>query len=350
MILVSALALAGGAHKQPLGSKKQLVGDHSAQSLRLGEVMLGTSGLAMGVLPRVQVGTRATLNLVGLPNGEVKLQLIDRPNVDVSVDGLLMQSTLAGFDADAWGAGANASLHKGRFSLHSGVHYTSFGFQGVPTESPPLVVQIAGQDPLAEIPPEFSDLADVGFRWQAATLRTGIELRVFGRSGLLLQGSLSMGGQFDIRAGATIEGTSIDIGHALPGVNMLKASTTPGGSWVTSAAWQQVLGPFHLRAGIGISAIPYAWVTQAMSLQMRLGGFRLKRSHPAGRMAEARIKRKDRRALRNEGDAMAEIPTEEPSDDAYEEASLPVDIIFEPNEAPAAPETVYLPDPITDAE
>jgi len=301
-LLLSALALAGG-------HKKQLIGEHSAQTLRLGEVLMGTSGIGVGVLPRVHLTTRATLDMVGLPNGELKVQVLDRPGVDVSVDGELLRSTLSGLDARGTGFGANASLHRGRLSLHSGLHYAAYSMNGLPTESPPLVVSLVGSDPLADASDEYGDLFDAGFRWNAATLRAGVELRVLGRSGLLLQGSLALGGSASVKAATTFDGTSVDVGHALPGVDTFKGTTKPWGSWVGTIAWQQVLGPFHLRAGFGASAVPYAWVTQAMSVQMRLGGFRLKRSHPAGRLS----KDEEPEVIDFGDDAVVEIP-----DDAFE--------------------------------
>ncbi|MEM6928836.1 MAG: hypothetical protein AAF602_17995 [Myxococcota bacterium] len=303
-LLVSSLAFAGGP-------KKQLVGEHSAQTLRLGEVMMGTSGVGVGLLPRVHVTTRVTLDAVGLPNGEVKLQLLDRPGLDVSVDTMLLRSTLSGFDTSAYDFGANASLHRGRLSLHSGLHHGAFSMSGLPTESPGLVVQLAGTDPLAEVGDEYTDFVDTSFAWRATTLRGGVELRVLGRSGLLLQGSLALGGQVDIRAATTLEGTTVDIGHALPGVNMIKGSTKPWGSWVASVSWQQVLGPFHLRAGIGTSAIPYAWVTQAFSLQTRIGGVRLKRAHPTGRRFTKEVEPEPEVLTFDDNDAVVEIPDEE---------------------------------------
>lgn len=280
-------------------AKKQLVGEHSAQTLRIGELMMGTSGIALGMLPRVQVSTRATLDVVGLPNGEVKMQLLDRPNMDVSVDAMLLGSTLSGLSATMWGAGANASLHRRRWTLHTGLHATSFEMSGVPTESPPIVVQFVGSDPLADLSSDLTDLLDVGVRYNTMTLRAGLEWRVWKRNGFLLQGSMNFGGRANVTAATTFEGTRVDVGNALPGVNVLRATTRPYGSWVTSLSWQQVIGPFHLRAGAGLSAVPYAWVTQAMSLSMRLGGWRLKRSHPAGVLADVEEETTD--------DAVAEV-------------------------------------------
>ncbi len=301
-LLMTTLALAGG-------EKKQLVGEHSAQTLRLGEVMLGTSGIGVGVLPRVQLLTRATLDAVGLPNGELKVQVLDRPGIDLSVDATLMRSALSGLDSSAYDFGANASLHKGRLSLHSGLHHGSFSMNGIPTESPALVIAIVGTDPLADASSEYTDLVDAGFEWRATILRGGLELRVLGRSGLLLQGSLAIGGNASVRAATTIEDTTVDVGHALPGIQTFKGSAKPWGSWNVSVAWQQVLGPFHLRAGFGASAVPYAWVTQAFSLQTRIGGWRLRRAHPPGVIAEEEPEPVETEEL-DETDAITELPEE----------------------------------------
>ncbi|MBX2797295.1 MAG: hypothetical protein KTR31_06505 [Myxococcales bacterium] len=259
-----------------LAAPRPVVADFNAQALRWGELMVGTSGVHVGLLPRLQVGTRPLAMAAGFPNAGGRFQLFDTPYFDLAFDGSITVSNLQGLSMTGVGTGGMASVHVGRLSVHGGVRSYSLAARGMPEALPEWIVNLVGSDPLAEATTAIADYgsfvpaAHVG----AATLRAAVELRVIKTGGLVLQGSTAVGGRADVEAVATVDSYAIDVGPGLPGVSMLDAATGPDGSWVLSVAWQQQLGPLHLRLGWGVSAVPYAWVPQVGAAHFRGGGFK----------------------------------------------------------------------------
>ena len=105
------------------------------------------------------------------------------------------------------------------------------------------------------------------------SLQGAVAFRVLPRSSILLQSGLSLAGTTRFQAQTEINGIAVDVGPGLPYVRNLEEAMTPAGSWVVSLAWQQQLGPLHVRAGYGLSKIPYAWLPQAVAADLRWGIF-----------------------------------------------------------------------------
>ena len=110
--------------------------------------MVGTGGLHVGLLPRIQVGTRVVGDAIGLPNLSTRIQIVDHPHFDLAANGAWMGSTLEGFDAMWLSAGVTTSVHIGRFSTHFGLTTARRTMDGYPTASPPWLVSLIGNDPL----------------------------------------------------------------------------------------------------------------------------------------------------------------------------------------------------------
>lgn len=273
--LLLSTALAG----KPAKPAKPVVADHTAQALAFGELMIGTSGVHFGVLPRIQLGTHALPFAAGLPNVAGRAQIIDHPRFDLAVDAGWFGSALDGLDLVSLEGSVTTSLHTGRISTHLGVHTNHFALEGHPTAAPKWVVGMLGEDPLAQVAVAAADAnLDTAARVVQTRLRAAVEARLFGKSALVLQGSMAVGGSSYLRAAADIDGTTVDLGPGLPGARMLQEATTPAGSYIVSLAWQQQLGPLHFRVGYGKSRVPYAWIPQAGSLHLRAGGGYSKRN------------------------------------------------------------------------
>ncbi len=254
-----------------------VVADHTAQALSFGEFMIGTSGLHFGVAPRVQLGTRIIGDAIGLPNVTGRVQILDFPKVDLAVDASWVGSNLEGLSLAGVGGAIQSSVHVGRVSGHLGLRTYRFAMEGIPTAAPRWIVGIAGTDPLADLAQMAAEQGiATAANYQVTNLRAAVETRLFGKAALLVQSSVAFGGQSGVQAQATVEDYTVDVGAGLPGARTLDESTTPGGSWVVSVAWQQQIGPLHVRAGYGASKVPYAWIAQSTAVHLRGGGFKKK--------------------------------------------------------------------------
>ena len=256
-----------------------VVADHNAQALAFGEVMIGTSGAHVGVLPGLQLGTRPWIDLLGLPNLSGRFQVVDTPRFDLAADGSFVVAGVSGWSMTGAGGGVQSSVHLGRGSVHLGLHTFHLASVGLPDRTPTWIASIVGSDPLADLAAQAAaegivPEAQVGL----VSLKAAGELRVTATGGLLLQGSANVAGHSRVSVATDYEGFSLDVGPGLPGVQMLDRASTPAGSWVASLSWQQQLGPVHLRAGAGASAVEYAWLGQAAAIHVRGGGFN-KRDH-----------------------------------------------------------------------
>ncbi len=251
-----------------------VVANHTAQALSWGEVMVGTSGTHVGVLPRVQLGTRPWVDAVGLPNADARVQLIDSHYFDLALDGSVLGSTISGLSLTSLRGGVVTSTHLGRASIHLGLGTSSVRSEGMPDHSPDWLVNLVGSDPLAELSAEATaggvvPTSEVG----VVALQSAVEIEVIPTGALVLQGGASLGGQSTVSVEGSYEDRTLDVGPALPGVSTLQRAMDPAGSWVASISWQQQLGALHLRAGWGASAMPWSWLARTVALHVRGGGF-----------------------------------------------------------------------------
>ncbi|HHO50201.1 MAG TPA: hypothetical protein ENK18_04835 [Deltaproteobacteria bacterium] len=254
-------------------SVQPVVANHTAQALSWGEVMVGTSGMHVGVLPRLQLGTRPWVDALGLPNVDGRVQLIESHHLDLALDGSLIGSAISGLSMTGLRGGLVSSVHVGRVSTHLGLSSSQMRSEGIPDSSPGWLVAIAGTDPLAELAAEATAGGVVPWSQVGVTsLQLATEIEVIPTGGFLLQGSTSLGGDSVVSVAGSYEDHTIDVGPGLPGVSTLSRAMSPSGSWVATLSWQQQLGAVHLRAGAGASALPWAWLSKAVALHVRGGG------------------------------------------------------------------------------
>lgn len=250
-----------------------VVANHTAQSLAWGEVMVGTSGVHVGALPRLQLGTRPWVDALGLPNADGRIQLVETHHLDLALDGSVISSAISGFSLTGLRGGLVSSVHAGRVSVHLGASTSKVRTEGIPDSAPGWVVGLAGSDPLAELSAEAAASGVVPWSEVAVTsLQLATEIEVIPTGGFLLQGGTSLGGSSVVSVAGTYEDHTIDVGPGLPGVSTLARAMQPAGSWVATLSWQQQLGSVHLRAGAGASATPWAWLSKAVALHVRGGG------------------------------------------------------------------------------
>lgn len=247
-----------------------VVADHTAQALSFGEFMIGTSGMHLGLVPRIQIGTQPLVFAVGLPNAAARIQIVEHPSFDLSVDAGWLGSGLTGLDLMALSGSVQTSIHTGRVSTHLALATNRFALEGVPTAAPKWIVGMIGQDPLAGLADMMAEAnLETAAQVSQTRLRAAVEARVKPRSSVLLQGSMAVAGSTSFQARATLDQYDVDVGPGLPGARMLDEATRPAGSWIVSLAWQQQIGRIHLRAGYGVSKVPYAWAPQAFAAHVR---------------------------------------------------------------------------------
>lgn len=237
------------------------VAAHTAHVLVPGEVMLGTSGVHLGVLPRVQLSTRPLLTFVGFTNAAVKIQPIDHEVFDLSANAYGVSSWLDGLDLRAGGVGLTSSVTYDPLAFHIGGTLAASGVSGIPDTAPTWLTDLYGEDPFEKLA-DVSALLGLDPTIEAIwlTLRSALEVRTGRRSSIILLGTQSPWS----RASARL----VDGNVATPS----EETQPPTPSWTATVAWQTRLGPLRLRGGVGASQVPFAWIPQAIAAHARFGG------------------------------------------------------------------------------
>lgn len=262
MLVTVALTAAAAA---PL--PREEVSAHTAHVLPWGEVMVGTSGIHAGILPRVQIGARPLLTALGLPSGSLRVAAVDTRPFDLAVVANGTVGTFPGARVSSYGAGALASLAVWRVGLHAGASYGRVHAEGLP-ERAPWWAPVGDDDPLATMSTGGGGGVIPRVHGGNTTLRAAAEVRLAGPLSLLAQGA---------RTWSTV---GASVGGDLPAeLRELSPVVDLAGVWTASASLKLELGRVHLRGGYGASNVPYAWLTQATAAHVRIGG-------PSGRDAE----------------------------------------------------------------
>ena len=258
--------------------------DFTAYSLDFGEVEVGLTRVAVGLMPRVLVSTSPVLDGLGAWNVGAKADLIRVGPLDLAplFHGYWL-SDPGGFRAQWLKGGLQGSLiATPRWSVHFGGSFDWLGADGIPqyeTIQPLLVTEssrAAAQQWLATIEANNGDLE---LRQFLFSLRFATDVRLTWRDSLILQASAIPWGAAAQRATAEVQGQTIDLPPVLQLDELLVNTGTKRpeqaivDSYVVSLAWQASWEHLQLRMGFGSSATTLAWVLPTIQLGWRFGGF-----------------------------------------------------------------------------
>ena len=249
-LFLSALAL-GAPPGQPAQS-------WSAVTLDQGQVQLGTRS-GVGITDRVELGTATLPDLIGVFNGDLKVHVVATQPFDLGfvVGGGIFQPE--GLTAWTVRAGPRMSIWAGPVSLHGNVMWHGAALNGTLEHS-----WLATQPPLiwaVEAGAEFDELDD---KIDAVRPSVAIAWAATEHDTLVLEGEGWVWAWIDPVPGMELYNLSDLKGHKGP----LPLRDTHVASASLEHAWQRA----RLRFGLGVSAVPFAWLVQSFELSWRLGG------------------------------------------------------------------------------
>lgn len=264
------LALSHGRQAQdPYGSV-----DFSAYTLEQGEVRLGLNGAAVGLTPRLQLGTTPSLDAIGVANVYAKADAVRSGKMDIAFAGTAVNTSSADLDALYLRATMVASRQLvGGWSLHEEISYAWLRGAGVPDATPfaPALSGLASWTPTAGTSGE--SFVGTG-KYLGARLAT--DYRFNRRDSVVLQAQSLIWGQSDMPV--NIPASASAGGPTAGQVNGLAAPTD---AYTVSLGYQARLRNVDVRVGIGTSSVPGAWLLQTVDVGYRFGGHTDRAEHAA---------------------------------------------------------------------
>ncbi len=258
--------------------------DYTAYTLEWGEVKLGFTNAAVGVLPHVQVGTNPILaGVLRVPNANAKVDLTSEGLFDVAAYGSYYSLTRGVLEGEYASVGGMTSFSvpirsktgvRGKFlSLHLGGTYNWLDSNGELdfTTIGELVTQ-------RDIEPGTL-VATAALRGETVTARAALDLRLNRRDTLLLQASSTVYARSE--ASDTVE-RAADF-FSLDDALSYDGWVPPTTNYAASVAWHLSWNHLEARLGVGTSSVPGAWLMQTTELSYRFGG--------KTRRGEARMRR-----------------------------------------------------------
>jgi hypothetical protein len=237
------------------GAARPPPADYNAYALEPGEFEVGLE-VAVGVLPRLQVGTNPLLHAISAPNLRVKWNAFRLGPLDLSPD----------FEARWLAPRLQASLTPDfPLSLHGGLSWDRLTTDGV--------VDLDALNPLMEgqlddtldavaglVDPQLVQCSFQSLRGQAAA-----QLQLSRSHSLVAQASTLMWS-------ATELPVEVPSGVDVLGFGEADRVLDPGAMHMASVGWQVENRHVSLRVGVGTSSVPLLWLTQAVRLSVRFGG------------------------------------------------------------------------------
>lgn len=233
--------------------------DFTAYTLDWGEVKLGLNNVQVGLLPRTQVGTSVPLDVIGVYNGNVKVNPLRRGPVALSLEGAFYRYTQTDFLAQYWNAGGTLSfVVTPKVGIHVGAAYWSIELDGKAE---------AGQlHPMLSLADQIGAIPEVNYLGDATSVDLGVDFRLNRRDSLILQASSVV----------WMADRSPDQAWLPPSVAQYAAMTdgewSPLNTYRASVAYQMDLKRLSLRAGVGISRPRAAWALTTFEVAYRFGG------------------------------------------------------------------------------
>jgi hypothetical protein len=251
--------------------------DFTAYTLEWGEVKIGLASITAGLLPRTQIGTVPLLDLLGVPNVNLKVNALRAGPVDVAILGSFYTIGLGEFRGTWLGSGAMASVRIAEpLSFHFGGDYVSVNGGGFPDPRglPSLLTDATGTDlddwemTLEELEAQGGDLtisADI------IRVKAAMDYRLNRRDSFVFQFS----GMWRARASGdlTIPLLNFDeIAGQEAYSDSWSGASGMAESYMVTVSYQATFKKFDLRLGGGKSGFPLAWLLQANDLSFRFGG------------------------------------------------------------------------------
>ncbi len=261
----------------------------SAYALEWGEARVGVSEVAVGVLPRTELGTSVPLDALGVGNGRVKVDALRLGPVDLAVEGSYHSLPRTDFSMSWLQAGGLLSLRVAEpVTLHLGSRWGRIDASGLPD-----LGALAG--PFTGGQTEELDTWVTAAREQGVELavqRTSVSSRValdwrFNRRDMLVlqasgvpwaSGARTTEGLDDVpdEVAEETEATLSGLPPILLLDDLLDSGDTVGerlaSSYMATLAYQASFKNATFRVGIGTSALPWAWLIQSTELAIHFGG------------------------------------------------------------------------------
>lgn len=256
--------------------------DYTAYTLEWGEVELGLTWLAVGVLPGVQLSTVPVFYLPPLlTSGEAEV-LPPVWNLQAKVDVLRFgpfdlapqvnyySLDWPGLDTRFLSVGGMASLViLPPWSIHAGGYWSSFDLEGKITEAwlMSLLGGVAGGDFGGASEAEGGDALGVGAELDTVTVRLATDVRFNRRDSLVLQAQALLWTSARFQTTLTADGeTARLLDEDLAGF------VDPSQAYLATLSYQATFRTVDLRVGIGVPFDNPAWALQAFELAWRFGG------------------------------------------------------------------------------
>lgn len=267
--------------------------DYTAWTLRPGELNIGPTEVDAGLMRGLTLGTDPLMDALGVANARVRVALRERQEGAVALLGSLHSLQLGDMQARQARVGLRGSVEAGPLTLHAGAQASWISAQGSPdlTHASPLVASLFGAEALSRAQEQVDDLAlELEGEVRSLALRGAAQLHLGGAHSLVLQAGDTVARSArlndDLSALTAVAPASL-------GLSELLSDEHGQGTW-GALGWQASWKTLQLRLGLGISDIPYAWLSPTTELAIRLGG------------------RKDRRGAAPAPTARADRPTEQP--------------------------------------
>lgn len=278
--------------------------DFTAYTLEWGEVKVGLAAISAGVLPRVQVGTVPTLNVLGIYNLQLKGNLLRVGPMDVALQANHYRLPMGTeFVAAYTGGGGMVSMKATRhWSVHMGAYAAFMAVEGSPDldRVAPFLLDAMAPEVDLWLAQMVADRVELHARSQVLNGRVATDVRFNRRDSLVLQAVSTVGGHIDNGTGRNVDVPPImGLEQAVDGQS--DGRVPLGSNYTATASWQFSWKRIELRVGGGVSSVPGAWLLQSSELSYRMGG--------RTRATERRMSkgwRKNRRLARNGGDAAAD--------------------------------------------
>jgi hypothetical protein len=253
-----------------LGARVRNNTDYTAYTLEMGELKVGIAAVSLGIAPRTQLGTVPLLNALGVYNGSIKVNPVRVGPWDLSLSGTHHRLPMGDFVGSYSSVGAQTSLAiHSKWSIHAGATYTHAKAAGIPDFSklsPMLTSLTRGELSDLTINDEWFDGETPSIKGEVVSVRVATDFRFNRRDSIILQASAIVWAR-----------TEAELPFIPPVLNLDKALQHDGkvpikDTYVASLAYQASWKQVDFRVGVGLSAVPYAWLMQSMELSYRFGG------------------------------------------------------------------------------
>ncbi|MFH1464425.1 MAG: hypothetical protein ABIO70_08560 [Pseudomonadota bacterium] len=238
--------------------------DFTAYALEWGELKLGLNTVQIGLLPGLQVGSSVPLDVLRVPNADLKLDFARIGPLDIAATGSGYLLRREGFEASYVTAGGMMSIQiLEAWSLHGGATYGWVAADGFPDLSQ-LSHWITGAADLDQA----LGLEDASLRARMLHVKAATDVRFSRRDSIVLQ----------VASTPWVEVVTDPVPEEIPpifGLDSLLALDGPvpvTQAYTASIAWQVQWKHAQLRVGVGHSSTPGAWLTQCLDFSWRFFG------------------------------------------------------------------------------